>query len=149
MSHIFKRIAIASDHGGYDLKSRIIEYFRNKIEIIDFGTKNSMESVDYPDFAQCVSRYVIENSPDSCGILICKTGIGMSISSNRFKNIRAALCYNKDVSILSRQHNNANIICFGASFIDSDIAIKCVEYFIGTEFQGGRHHNRINKIEDF
>lgn len=145
---IFNRVVIASDHGGYDLKEKIVSYcVKNNIETINLGTSDSVTSVDYPDYAKILCEYILSHE-NCCGILICKSGIGMSISANRFKNIRAALAYCPKIAELSRMHNNANVLCFGASFIDEQTALKCVQYFLETEFEGGRHNNRILKIEN-
>lgn len=144
----FYSIAIASDHRGYWLKSELIEYFSSKgFQITDFGTDSDCVSVDYPDFAKKVSKHVLAN--ENCfGILVCYTGVGMSITANRFKGIRAVLCQNDKIAKLSREHNNANVICFGAGFISTDLAIKCTDIFAKTEFVDKRHLVRINKIDD-
>ena len=144
----FYSIAIASDHRGYWLKADLIEYFSSRgFQITDFGTSSDCVSVDYPDYAKKVARHVLSNE-DSFGILVCHTGVGMSITANRFKNIRAVLCYDDKIAKLSREHNNANVICFGAGFISTDLAIKCSDTFANTEFIDNRHLTRINKIDE-
>ncbi len=143
---IFDKIAIASDHGGFKLKRQLIQHLKN-IECIDFGTDSDFQSVDYPDYANKVTEYIIENQ-NTCGILICKTGVGMSIAANKIKNIRAVLAYkNIEIIKLSREHNNCNVICFGADYITADQAIKFIETFVNTPFSGKRHQNRLNKIK--
>jgi len=139
------KIAIASDHAGFDLKSLIIKTFQTKYQIINCGCDNAGISVDYPDFANKVATKIINNEADF-GILICGSGIGMSIASNRFKPIRAALCHNQKTTKLSRQHNNANVLCLGARMIKSANAIKMIELFLSTNFVGDRHQKRVDKL---
>ncbi len=137
-----KKIFIASDHAGYPLKQNLINKFSDKL--INLGTE-SEESVDYPDFAhELTSR--INSFPDSLGILICGSGVGMSITANRDPNIRAGLVHNAQLAKLIRQHNNANVLVLPGRFIDVQEAIKCVENFLNTEFESGRHKKRIDKI---
>lgn len=144
---MFSSIAIASDHRGYWLKKDMIEYFESKgFNVTDFGADSDCVSVDYPDYAKKVAKHVLANE-NSFGILICDSGVGMSIAANRFKDIRAVLCYREDIARLSREHNNANIICFGSSFIDPDLAIRCAEVFAATKLADERHLVRINKID--
>lgn len=139
------RIAIGSDHAGYELKQELIKYLDNKgYEIIDFGT-NSKESVDYPDFAKKVS-YVVSKNECQYGILICYTGIGMSISSNKVEGIRAALVGSTENAILTREHNNANVLCLSSKDTPFSLAKDIVDIFINTDFAGGRHERRVNKI---
>lgn len=144
----FNSIAIAADHRGYWLKNEIIEHFSaNGYNITDFGTDNDCVSVDYPDYAKKVAKHVLAN--ENCfGILICNSGIGMSIAANRFKGIRAVLCENEEIAKLSREHNNSNIICFGSAFIDQELAIRCCEIFAQTKLADDRHLIRINKIDE-
>lgn len=144
---VFKKIAIASDHGGFLLKKEIIK--NSTLEIIDFGPDNSENSVDYPDYAKKVSEYIINNSDATCGILICRSGVGMSIAANRYKNIRAVLCDSLEIAKLSREHDNCNIICFGGDFISPKLAIECLNIFTHTNFEGGRHNKRLEKLECF
>jgi len=140
-----KKIILASDHAGFRLKEEIKVFLKNKRKkFLDIGTKNT-NSVDYPDYAHRLSRKM-KNGKNNIGILICGSGIGMDITANKHKNIRAALCYNVKTAKLSRQHNNANVIALGARLIKKEIAIKCVNKFIQTNFEGGRHLRRVKKI---
>jgi ribose 5-phosphate isomerase B len=142
---LFTKICIASDHAGYALKEKIKDYLVYKnISIIDLGPFSKI-SVDYPDFAKKVSRRITLQKSDA-GILICGSGTGMAITANKFKGIRAAQCYSKSSTILSRQHNNSNIICLGSRMLKYKDAYKYVTYFLNTKFDGGRHQKRINKI---
>ena len=139
------KISIGSDHGGFSLKEELIVALKEKnIEIIDQGTYN-LDSVDYPLFAEKVSKDVQSKTSDF-GVLICTTGIGMCISANKFKGIRAALVNNLDSAVLTRQHNNSNIICLGAKYLNKKEAVELVEAFIQTKFDGGRHERRIEII---
>ncbi len=137
MKHIF----IASDHAGYKLKRSIISKIK---KIIDLGPK-STESVDYPDYAKKLAKKVASNK-GSFGILICGSGMGMSIAANKTKNVRAALCYSAKNTKLSRLHNNANIITLGERLINKNKAINLIKIFLRTKFEGGRHLRRIKKI---
>jgi len=137
-----KKIFIASDHAGYKLKESLIKKFSNKL--INLGTE-SEESVDYPDFAHVLTKK-INTFPGSLGILICGSGVGMSIAANRDPEIRAGLVHNAELAKLIRQHNNANVLVLPGRFIDVQEAIKCVENFLNTEFESGRHKKRIDKI---
>ncbi len=139
-----KKIFIASDHAGYNLKNSIITKFSKTKKFIDLGT-NSNDSVDYPDFAKKLSKRVSFNK-GSFGILICGSGMGMAITANKTKNIRAALCYSKKNTKLSRLHNNANIITLGERLIDKNKAISLIKIFLSTKFEGGRHLRRVKKI---
>ena len=136
-----KKIFIASDHAGYRLKNSIISKLK---KIIDLGPKSS-ESVDYPDFAKKVARYVASNK-SKIGILVCGSGTGMAMSANKIKKIRAAVCYNKASTSLSRTHNNANILALGSRLTKKQTALKLVNIFLSTKFEGGRHLRRIKKI---
>ncbi len=140
-------ILIASDHAGYDLKQSIIKNFENSAEYIlnDLGCDSAMVSVDYPDFAQKLSQKIIAKKANF-GILICGSGIGISIAANRFKEIRAALCVDKNMAELSRKHNNANVICLGARLTAPDLALELIKTFLTTEFESGRHENRVKKL---
>ena len=145
MKKLFKKICIASDHAGYELKEKIKDYLIKKsISVIDLGPF-SKSSVDYPDYAKKVAKRLLLNKSDA-GILICGSGTGMSITANKFKGIRAAQCYNKTCTILSRQHNNANVICLGSRMLKYKEAFKYVMYFLNTKFESGRHKKRLNKI---
>jgi ribose 5-phosphate isomerase B len=142
---LFTKLCIGSDHAGYILKEKIKDFLINKdISVIDLGPF-SMDSVDYPDYAKKVAKRVLLKKSD-LGILICGSGTGMAITANKFKGIRAAQCYNKSSTILSRQHNNANVICLGARILKKNEALKLVFYFLNTKFEAGRHQKRINKI---
>jgi ribose 5-phosphate isomerase B len=139
------KIAISCDHAAVDQKNELIKYLENQGHTVtNFGT-DSNDSVDYPDYAVKAAEYVA-NAKSERGIIICGSGIGVSISANKVKGIRAALCYNEETAKLSRQHNNANVMCYGARFIDIDTAKKMVDNFLNTEFEGGRHQNRVDKI---
>jgi len=140
------RIAIGSDHAGYKLKSKIIEFLETQpYEIIDCGTENADVSVDYPDYALDVANKVALNECPY-GILVCGTGIGMSISANKVHGVRAALVWDKNTAELSREHNNANILCLGGRTTSEDLAISLVKVWLETEFAAGRHEKRIEKI---
>ena len=137
-----KKIFIASDHAGFDLKQNLLNQFP-KI-LTNLGT-NSDQSVDYPDFAHILVNEV-KSSSNNLGILICGSGVGMSIAANRDPNIRAGLVHNAEIAKLVRQHNDANVLVLPGRFIDVQEAIKCVENFLNTEFESGRHKKRIDKI---
>ena len=139
-----KKIFIASDHAGFKLKNSIILKFTKTKKIEDLGPKSS-DSVDYPDFAKKLSRKVSSNK-GSFGILVCGSGMGMAITANKIKNIRAALCYSAKNTKLSRLHNNANIITLGQRLINKNKAFKLIEIFLKTKFEGGRHLRRVKKI---
>jgi|TARA_B100001540_G_scaffold181458_1_gene160081 ribose 5-phosphate isomerase B len=139
-----KKIFIASDHAGFKLKNSIILKFTKTKKIEDLGPKSS-DSVDYPDFAKKLSRKVSSNK-GSFGILVCGSGMGMAITANKIKNIRAALCYSAKNTKLSRLHNNANIITLGERLINKNKAFKLIEIFLKTKFEGGRHLRRVKKI---
>jgi ribose 5-phosphate isomerase B len=140
-----KKIAIGADHAGFPYKQPIKEWLQaNGYEVTDYGT-TSLESADYPDFAHPVAS-AVENGEFERGILLCGSGQGVCITANKHQGIRAALIWREDLAELSRQHNNANIICLPVRFIELDLALKCVEKFLGTDFEGGRHQTRVNKI---
>ena len=142
---LFSKICIASDHAGYDMKEKIKDFLLVKdIPVIDLGPFTDA-SVDYPDYAKRVAKRIVLKKSD-VGILVCGSGTGMAITANKFKGIRAAQCYNKFVTILSRQHNNANIICLGSRVLKKNDALSFVNYFLQTKFEGGRHQKRIDKI---
>lgn len=139
------KIAIGSDHAGFDLKMALISWMEeNNLEMYDFGTY-SEESVDYPDYAHAVAQ-AVESGEYERGVLICGTGLGVSMTANKHQGIRAALCWQEEIARLSRVHNDANIICFPGRFMKPDDAIKLLEVFLKTEFEGGRHLRRVNKI---
>jgi len=138
------KVLIASDHAGFELKSKIISHFK-EYQFHDLGCDSAKISVDYPDIAKKLCVQYLEGGFEF-GILICGSGIGISIAANRFSKIRAALCCNEETAKLSRQHNNANIICLGQRTINEDDAIKAVKVFLKTEFEGGRHQKRVEKL---
>lgn len=145
---IFNSVAIASDHRGFWLKSDIIEHFQNLgYEFVDRGTSSDCVSVDYPDYAQKVTDYVLSHE-NACGILICYSGLGMSMAANRRHGVRAALCLSEEMAKLSREHNNANVICFGSGFMTPEEVFKCLEIFFSTQFDE-RHLERIQKLDEF
>ena len=139
------RISIGNDHAGVDYKKHIQEYlFVKDVEVKNYGT-DSLDSVDYPDFAHPVSKDVNEKLSD-LGILICGSGNGVCMTANKYQNVRAALCWDKELAILSKTHNNANIVCIPARFVDKELALEIVKTFISENFEGGRHERRVNKI---
>ena len=137
-------ILIASDHAGYKLKKILIQELQGEIKFDDLGPF-SEDSVDYPDYARKLSKK-IDLKKDLLGVLICGSGIGMSMVANRFKNVRAALCMNNKMSMLARQHNNANILVLGSRLISEQEAIKCLLVFLKTNYKGGRHQARLDKF---
>ncbi len=140
------RIAIGSDHAGYELKESVKEYLKSKgIEVLDVGTY-SEERVDYPDYAKKVCGEV-RNGVDF-GILICGTGLGMSIAANKCKGIRAALCLYPDMARLAREHNNANVLVMAGRLMGKELANWTVDAFLNARFQGGRHERRVKKLEE-
>lgn len=140
-------IAIGSDHAGLYYKEKIkLLLIENKYKVLDFGTKTN-KSVDYPDFIHPVSKFV-DNGNANFGIIICGSGNGAAITANKYKKIRAALAWNKEVAILSREHNNANILSIPARFISESLALEIVNFFLKSNFKGGRHQIRINKISN-
>ena len=141
------KIAIGNDHAGVDLKHKIVEFLRKKgHEVTNVGT-DTLDSVDYPDIAKEVAEKVLSGEV-KYGVLICGTGIGISISANKVKGIRAALVHNEFTARLSRLHNDANVIALGARVLGDELAAMCVDIFINTEFEGGRHARRVGKIEE-
>ena len=136
---------IASDHAGFRLKAFILtNYIDHNHKIFDLGAPNDSNSFDYPDFGYLMANK-IKNIHDY-GILICGSGVGISIAANRFSHIRAALCYDIESTKLSRQHNDANILSLGGRKINFNLALKCVDTFLSTNFEGGRHNKRIEKL---
>jgi ribose 5-phosphate isomerase B len=140
-----KNIFISSDHAGYNLKEQIKKRFSKKYKFQDLGTSDSKNSVNYPDFAHSLCKKVSKNTKN-LGILVCGSGIGMSMAANRHKKIRAAVCYSVKNTKLSRLHNNANIITLGSRLKKKNTAFKCIDVFINTKFEGGRHNKRVKKI---
>ena len=145
MSSLFKKISLSSDHAGFSLKENIKKLLtKKKIKVVDLGPYNK-NSVDYPDFAKKVARSV-SSRKTTIGILVCGSGTGMAMSANKFKKIRAAVCYNITSTRLSRQHNNANILALGSRLTKKSTAFKLVNIFLNTKFEGGRHLRRIKKV---
>ena len=140
-----KKLFISSDHAGYKLKEEIKKKFKNKYSFLDLGTDNSKVSVNYPDYAHKLCKKVANNSKN-IGILVCGSGMGMSMAANKQKKIRAAMCYSVKNTKLSRLHNNANIITLGSRLTKKNTAFKCIDAFINTKFEGGRHKKRVKKI---
>ena len=140
-----KKIFISSDHAGFNLKEQIKKKFLKKYIFKDLGTDSSKISVNYPDFAHQLSKKVVANNKN-IGILVCGSGVGMSMAANRHKKIRAAVCYSVKNTKLSRLHNNANIITLGSRLTKKNTAFNCIEVFMNTKFEGGRHKKRVKKI---
>jgi len=140
-----KTIIIASDHAGFYLKKAIINKFSKKINFKDLGTDNSIKSVNYPDYAHKVCLKVAKNNLN-IGLLVCGSGMGMTMAANKHKNIRAALCYSVKNTKLSRLHNDANVITLGSRFTNNKTAFNCLNAFLSTKFEGGRHKKRVRKI---
>jgi len=140
-----EKVILASDHAGFKLKEEIKKFLiKKRKKVLDLGTENT-SSVDYPDYAHLLSKKM-KKSENQFGILICGSGIGMSMAANKHRNIRAALCYDTKSTKLSRQHNNANVMTIGAWLIKKNIALRCVSTFLETDFNRGRHLRRIKKI---
>ena len=139
-----KKIAIACDHAGFEYKELIKKFLEDQYEVQDFGTY-SKDSVDYPDFVHPAATSV-EKGENEFGILICGSGQGVSITANKHQEIRCALCWMPELAELARQHNNANMIAIPARFIAAELALDIVEKFLNTDFEGGRHQNRVSKI---
>lgn len=140
------KIALASDHAGFELKNFIVSYLtQNHFDILDLGT-SSCDSVDYPTFADKMADCILKHQAD-LGILVCGTGIGISIRANRYKGIRAALLYSDDVAQMAKQHNNANVIVFGGRTMDKHDVLHRIDIFLNTRFEGGRHQHRIDMLD--
>ena len=140
------KILIGNDHAGYSLKLSIIKNLEDKYEFFDKGSYSN-ESVDYPDYASIIAKE-IQSEKGDLGILICGTGNGVCMTANKFKGIRAVICWNEEIAKLAKQHNNANIICIPSRFIKVEEAMKIIESFIMEKFEGGRHERRIKKINE-
>ena len=139
------KISIGNDHAGTEYKFAIVKFLKSKgIEVINYGT-NSNDSVDYPDFVHPVAKDVETKAADF-GIIICGSGNGANMTANKHQGVRSALCWTKEITALARQHNNANVLSIPARFTALQQALQMVETFLNTEFEGGRHQNRINKI---
>ena len=141
------RFAMGADHAGYEVKNQIKEYLQEKgYEVVDYGT-HSAESVDYPDYARQVAQSV-SNAEVERGILVCGTGIGMSITANKVRGIRAATCNDTQTARLAAEHNDANVLCVGARVVHSDVAMAIVKEWLKYEYLGGRHQRRLDKIAE-
>ena len=139
-----KKIYIASDHAGFNLKESIKKKYSKKYNLFDLGPVKSSKSVNYPDYAHKLSKKI--NKKQNIGILVCGSGMGMAMTANKHKNIRAALCYSVKNAKLSRLHNDANVITLGERLISKNLAFKCINAFLNTKFEGGRHLTRVKKI---
>jgi ribose 5-phosphate isomerase B len=139
-----RTIVFGSDHAGFGLKNILMDHLAGRFEIIDVGT-HSLESCDYPEIAGKLAAAVLTRQ--AAGILICGSGIGVSITANRFEGIRAALCANEYMARMSRMHNDANVLCMGERIIGVDLAKAITDAFLGTEFEGGRHQRRVDLID--
>lgn len=140
------RVVISSDHAGYNLKQEIINNLKDRFEIVEFGACNSCEAFSYAKAAETLSKYINDNT-DCKGILICGTGVGISMTANKIPGIRAALCCNEYMARMSVEHNNANVLVLGARVIGEKLALSIVDAFFNAEFQAGRHLERINEME--
>lgn len=138
------KIAIAADHGGYELKEALKKHYA-ALNLVDLGTF-SPQSVDYPDIANKMAQEILTHRAD-LGILICGTGVGISIAANRYKGIRAALIYSREVARLAKEHNNANVLVFGGRTMALNDVIDYIDTFLSAQFEGGRHQNRLNKLD--
>jgi ribose 5-phosphate isomerase B len=139
------KIAIGNDHAGTNYKNAIAAHLESQShDVVNYGT-NTNDSVDYPDFVHPVAEAVANNSVD-LGILICGSGNGVSMTANKHKKVRAALCWTKEIAVLAREHNNANILCVPARFTSEPQAVAMVDTFLNTKFEGGRHQKRVDKI---
>ncbi|MBD1423489.1 ribose 5-phosphate isomerase B [Sphingobacterium chuzhouense] len=140
-----KKIAIGSDHAGFEYKTAVLAFLKDEgYTVEDFGPATA-DSVDYPDFAHPVATS-IENGQNELGILICGSANGVAITANKHQGVRAAIAWQNEISALARQHNDANIVCVPARFVDLELAKKIVKTFLTTDFEGGRHGTRVNKI---
>lgn len=140
------KIVIGCDHAGYKLKNEILNMLKGELEFIDVGTYNE-EPVDYPDIAEKACEFIVKGEVDY-GILICGTGIGMSIVANKFPGVRAALVYSDETAILAKRHNNANVICLGGRTMKVESSVKWIKLWLNEKFEGNRHQRRINKISE-
>lgn len=140
------RLVIASDHAGFSLKQALIAAAKKEgVDIVDLGIDSDAESVDYPDYGKKAVDAIVKGEADAA-VLLCGTGIGMSILANRFTEIRAAVCHTEFEAEVARKHNNANVLCLGGRVIGEEIAKRCLRVFLTTEFEGGRHQRRLDKI---
>jgi ribose 5-phosphate isomerase B len=143
----FKKIMLACDHGGYKLKQHIADFLKSKEILIIDGGCDSEESVDYPIYGEKAARAVADNTCDGA-IIVCGTGIGISIAANRVKGVRAALCHNVEYARMSRLHNNSNILALGGRFTDFSEAEKIISAWLDTEYEGGRHEKRVKMLDE-
>jgi ribose 5-phosphate isomerase B len=142
------KILIASDHAGYSLKTALVEHLKSAgVDVVDMGTSDASMSVDYPDYAKKVASQIAGQN-ENMGILICGTGVGMCITANKYRGVRAALAGDTFSARMSRLHNNANILCLGSRVIGKGLAIDIVDSWLGAEYEGGRHSKRLDKISD-
>ena len=145
LKNIKMKIAIGGDHAGYELKLKVIELLQNKgITVEDFGPY-STDSCDYPDYVHPLAKSVV-NQTNDLGIVICGSGNGVNIVANKYQEIRSALCWDVELAFMAKAHNNANVLAIPARYISEELALKIVETFLTTDFEGGRHANRVNKI---
>ena len=141
------RVALGSDHAGFDLKEFVREHLSARgVQVLDLGTDSTL-SVDYPDYAKKVCEAVLDGSADR-GVLLCRTGIGMSMMANRFKGIRAALCHDHFTTVAARRHNDANVLVLGGRILGTDLAREIVDTWLETPFEGDRHERRIKKFDE-
>lgn len=140
-----KKIAVGGDHAGFDYKRQILTFLSENYQTGNFGALSN-ESVDYPDCAHPLAKAVAQNEYDF-GILICGSANGVAITANKHKSIRAAICWTPEIASLARQHNNANILCIPARFVSVETAFEMIETFLKTDFEGGRHQKRVEKID--
>ncbi|MGY6561466.1 MAG: ribose 5-phosphate isomerase B [Luteibaculaceae bacterium] len=138
-------IAIGGDHAGYQLKTKVIKWLQSLNHVVEDLGPFSDASVDYPDFAHQVAQQVVSKKSDF-GIVICGSGNGVNMVVNKYSEIRSALVWTEELAALARQHNNANVLALPARFVSEELALKMVDRFIHTQFEGGRHENRVNKI---
>ena len=140
-----KPVVVGADHAGFEYKQTIIDFLvKSNIPYKDFGT-NSPDSVDYPDFAHPVAT-AVNSGEAAVGILVCGSANGVAITANKHQGVRAAITWQDEIAALARQHNNANVICIPARYVSTEAALQMITTFLGTEFEGGRHANRVNKI---
>jgi ribose 5-phosphate isomerase B len=140
-----KLIPIGCDHAGFEMKNEVISFLETKgYKFKDYGC-HSTDSIDYPDYAHPVAKH-IEEKENGLGILLCGSGNGINMTANKHQGVRSALCWTKELAVLARQHNNANILTLPARFISMEVALEIVDAFFSTDFEGGRHANRVNKI---
>lgn len=141
------KIALAADHGGFELKEKVKVYLLDKgYEVLDLGSDNGEISVDYPNYGKLCGETVVKGEADK-GIVVCGTGIGISIAANKVKGIRCALCTNVFMAEMASKHNNANILSLGGRVLDTELALQIVDTWLTTEFEGGRHQTRVDMLD--